>query len=656
MRLASRLGLVGVVAIVTGGALLGTAMSAAAATPTITVTITKSAAGVCKGSSCSKLANGDVLSISGSGFSALQLASTLECNDDPSQSVVLYLGNYVPISCSKIVVVATSKTGTFGPSPFTLLTGTTGPPASGVPTCSETAVTPTTVIKSCTTSGVAATDAANYPCPPTAAQQAAGDTCVIAIGDAKGERAIATILFGTETLPTTSTTGGSSTSAASTSTTGATTTTTGATTTTTGATTTTTGATTTTTGATTTTTGATTTTTGATTTTTGATTTTTGATTTTTGATTTTEAPTSTTTSTPGTPTTVTGAYELYCPGTPVGNVVLNDAVTSATLSPAAPTVGQSFSLTGYQTVVNLPSSLASAAASLQPNLEGSATAQIDATGATPATTPEGPLDFNVPIPSPVPDAGVALSLPSTAATVSGFTATSAQITIQEDSAASLTLTVSGAPLSLTCTAYPNDTVTPSGITTSTPSASPIAPVIAVAGGGSSSTTAPPATTTTKAPAGGGGGGTTTPTIVTVPSTKLAFTGVGPGIGVLGVLGGALILLGFALLVLVDAPRRTMAQLASLGPSALRRVRAGDMAERLTILNPMRWKRARSEGVPDTTITPPAHPDGSGTKGFAATRVRGVADRFSRVPETSREIAQTTARHAVRAAQWLLGR
>ena len=268
--------------------------------------------------------------------------------------------------------------------------------------------------------------------------------------------------------------------------------------------------------------------------------------------------------------------------------MVLNDAVTSATLSPAAPTVGQSFSLTGYQTVVNLPSSLASAAASLQPNLEGSATAQIDATGATPATTPEGPLDFNVPIPSPVPDAGVALSLPSTAATVSGFTATSAQITIQEDSAASLTLTVSGAPLSLTCTAYPNDTVTPSGITTSTPSASPIAPVIAVAGGGSSSTTAPPATTTTtKAPAGGGGGGTTTPTIVTVPSTKLAFTGVGPGIGVLSVLGGALILLGFALLVLVDAPRRAVAQLASLGMPKWRRAEPGESrtAKLVTLIN-----------------------------------------------------------------------
>ena len=55
------------------------------------------------------------------------------------------------------------------------------------------------------------------------------------------------------------------------------------------------------------------------------------------------------------TPPTLTGAYELYCPSTPVGNIVLNGAVTSATLSPANPTAGQAFSVTGYQTVVNLP-------------------------------------------------------------------------------------------------------------------------------------------------------------------------------------------------------------------------------------------------------------------------------------------------------------
>ncbi len=157
-------------------------------------------------------------------------------------------------------------------------------------------------------------------------------------------------------------------------------------------------------------------------------------------------------------PATVTGAYELYCPGTPVGNIALNDAVTSATLSPSAPTSGQSFSVDGYQTVVNLPASLATAASEVSPGmpLAGSATAQIDASGATPAKTPQQ-LTFSVPFPTPIPASGVSLSLPTTPGTVSGFTATGGPITIQEDSSASLSLNVAGSALALTCTAYPND-------------------------------------------------------------------------------------------------------------------------------------------------------------------------------------------------------
>ncbi len=113
-------------------------IAGAAATPAISVPfkVTTSPTGVCSGATCSKLASGDVISVSGTGFSANQLASILECNDDPSQPVVLYLGNYVPVSCTKIVIVATSKTGTFGPQSFTMVTGTTGPPATPyTPTC-----------------------------------------------------------------------------------------------------------------------------------------------------------------------------------------------------------------------------------------------------------------------------------------------------------------------------------------------------------------------------------------------------------------------------------------------------------------------------------------------------------------------------------------
>jgi hypothetical protein len=203
----------------------------------------------------------------------------------------------------------------------------------------------------------------------------------------------------------------------------------------------------------------------------------------------------------------LTGAYELYCPGTPVGTVVLNDAVTTATMSPASPSSGQSFSLTGYQTVVNIPQTLASAAQAVNPaGLMGSATAQIDASGAAPAATPEGPLNFNVTFPNPIPAAGVALTLPDPAITVGGFTATSGAITIQEDSAASVTLMVAGNPLALTCTAYPNNSVTPSGITTSTPTGNPIAPVIAVAG---SSPATPAPTALTSSLSGAGQSGTT---------------------------------------------------------------------------------------------------------------------------------------------------
>ena len=241
--------------------------------------------------------------------------------------------------------------------------------------------------------------------------------------------------------------------------------------------------------------------------------------------TTTSSSPTTTSTSPPQS---LTGAYELYCPNTPVGSIVLNDAMTSATLSPADPSAGQSFSLTGYQTVVNLPAALATAAAAVSPGqpLAGSATVQIDASGATPAQTPEGPLDFSVPFPTPIPASGVSLSLPSSAATVSGFTATSSDVTIQEDSSASLSLNVAGSALALTCTAFPNDSLTPSGITTGVPSSSPIAPVIALAGGGESTTTTTEGATTTTE-------GATTTTEGATTTTEGATTttsGSGPGL------------------------------------------------------------------------------------------------------------------------------
>ncbi len=646
-RLPSVLAAIGAAALLAGSVMIGTAVTAGAATTSLNLSST-SAGVTCDNSNpsqpvCSGRAGGDTVTLAGTGFTPGSLASDIQCNSDLHQPVILFLGNYVPISCTPLKLSQISSTGAYNPPPFAVVQGTTGPvlnnPSVYPPTCT---IDPTKgkpplpgqsgPIPGCTTSGDPATDAANFPCPPTSAQQAAGDDCVLAIGDQAGDRAVGVVLFGTETLPTTTTTGAggtTTTAGGSTTTTGATTTTTGATTTTTGATTTTTGATTTTTGATTTTTGATTTTTGATTTTTGATTTTTGATTTTTGATTTTSG---------GAGTQPTGPYELYCPGSPVGNIALNDVMTVGTITPSSPSSGTQFNLTGYQTTVTLPASLAAAASALSPTLTGSANAQLDASGATPGTLPVPNLGINLTFPSPLPPNGVQLQVPSTPASEGPFTATSSGITIQQDSSTAITLIVSGAPLPLTCTAYPNNDIATSGITTSTPTGNPIAPVIAVAGGGSTTTTTVPPP---KGGGTGGSGGSGGAKAVTAASSGLAFTGPGPGIAWLMLIGAGLVIFGFALLVLVDAPRRLIAQLAFVNPMRRRRARDGSKpSRRLGFTRPDIDVRAWT---------------GHFTSGIAS-RGRGMGTRMTRMPDSGRELAQTTAKGMARAARWFLGR
>ena len=611
-RLPSVLAAIGATALLAGSVMIGTAVTAGAATTSLSLSST-SAGVTCDNSNpaqpvCSGLAGGDTVTLAGTGFTPGSLASDIECNSDMHQPVILFLGNYVPISCTPLKLSQISSTGAYNPPPFAVVQGTTGPvlnnPSVYPPTCT---IDPTKgkpplpgqsgPIPGCTTSGNPATDAANFPCPPTSAQQTAGDDCVLAIGDQAGDRGVGVVLFGTETLPTTTTTGA-----------GGTTTTAG---------------------------GSTTTTTAGTTTTTAGTTTTTSGTTTTTGGTTTTVAPTTTTTG--GAVVQPTGAYELYCPGTPIGNIALNGAMTAGTISPASPTSGQQFNLTGYQTSVNLPASLATAASALSPTLSGTADAQLDASGATPATLPVKGQMINLTFPSPIPSAGVPLQVPATPATEGPFTATGSAITIQEDSSVSLTLMVSGAPLPLTCTAYP-DNATTSGLNPPAPSGNPISPVIAVAGGGAPPVTAPP---TTKGGGSGGSGGSGGAKAVTAASSGLAFTGPGPGIAWLMLIGAGLVIFGFALLVLVDAPRRLFAQLA--------------------FVNPMRRRRPRGESKPSRRLGF-TRPDidvrawtGHFTNGIAS-RGRGMGARMTRMPDSGRELAQTTAKGVARAARWFLGR
>ena len=172
--------------------------------PGVTLSLTSTAPGAsCNNSDpkspvCIGMASGTVLTVSGTGFSPGAIASIAQCNSEPSQPVILFLGQYIPVSCSRLVL---STIPSSGPDKgdlsgtHTLGSGTIGPPGTGlIPTCTE----GTTPIPGCTTSGNAVIDTASYPCPPTPAQQATGDTCVIAISDTAGDHAAGIVLFGHE--------------------------------------------------------------------------------------------------------------------------------------------------------------------------------------------------------------------------------------------------------------------------------------------------------------------------------------------------------------------------------------------------------------------------------------------------------------------------
>jgi hypothetical protein len=170
-----------------------------------------------------------------------------------------------------------------------------------------------------------------------------------------------------------------------------------------------------------------------------------------------------------------TPAYAVYCPRTPVGDVVMNDTVTTGTITPSAGT----FSVTDYQDRVTIPPVIVSAAVALgNTAIAGTVTAKVDATGATPASISTGALKFNVPIPSPVPPKGLLLAVPSKPKSIGPFTATASTVTVTSDKTLSVTLIISGSPLALTCTDYPNNTL-PSGIVSGPPTVPPISPVIA---------------------------------------------------------------------------------------------------------------------------------------------------------------------------------
>ena len=296
--------------------------------------------------------------------------------------------------------------------------------------------------------------------------------------------------------------------------------------------------------------------------------------------------------------------YELYCPGTPVGNIVLNGVVTSGTITPANPAAGATFNLTNYQSNVSLPTSIVGAAAALgNSSIAGSAITKIDATGATPATLASGTIAINAPIPSPVPAAGLALSLPATPGSVGPFTASGSTITLTVDPKVTLNLTVSGSNLALTCNPYPNNTA-PTGISSSAPAGAPASPVIATSAAG-----AAPAPTTPAV--------TAAPTVTTAPpatAPNLATTGPGPHLWLVALVGFIVLYLGSVGLALVERPRSLLRRLLRMGRPAAAGVGPLDM-----IMQPAPVIEQPVRSVAPQPVVPsvrPVYPKAGGSAGL----------------------------------------
>jgi hypothetical protein len=135
------------------------------------------------------LVNGQQVTVTGSGLTPDVNGVLVECNSAPGQPTTEGRGIVLPVSCSNpfgdeyssnsMTVVTTSATGTFQAT-FVVHTGVVGPPSSALDSAGNDP----------------AGDAANYPCPPTPLQQAAGDMCWISLTDGGGDAAQADLSFG----------------------------------------------------------------------------------------------------------------------------------------------------------------------------------------------------------------------------------------------------------------------------------------------------------------------------------------------------------------------------------------------------------------------------------------------------------------------------
>src|SRR5579864_4165473 len=212
-RLIIKLQMLAAALVVGGLVMVVEALPASAAVGTLTL------------SPSSGVATGTVLTVTRSGFTKSSIGNLLQCNSDPNQPTVALPGpinTSVSVGCTSPTyakLVTTSATGTISTT-WTVAGPTVGPPCGASPDITKCPATDSA-------GHSPATDAALYPCPPTPAQQAAGDVCQLNYGDSANDSATANIGFPTSTTTTTAptTTTTSATTTAPTTTTTASTTT-----------------------------------------------------------------------------------------------------------------------------------------------------------------------------------------------------------------------------------------------------------------------------------------------------------------------------------------------------------------------------------------------------------------------------------------------
>ena len=130
------------------------------------------------------LNGGTSIAVTGSGFDPGKLGTFVQCNNAAGQPTVALpapINETLNVSCTGIVIskaITVPASGDISAT-YIAIAGQTGPPCG-------TGFFPATCPATDSSGGAPATDAANYPCPPTAAQLAAGASCTLAFGDEGG--------------------------------------------------------------------------------------------------------------------------------------------------------------------------------------------------------------------------------------------------------------------------------------------------------------------------------------------------------------------------------------------------------------------------------------------------------------------------------------